>query len=100
MDMFFDVQLPTGPVSATIPVTLGCSAIFTVNQQATGAAGEPYPVEFGMGDSAVLFAKIKNQTFQVDATITGSTASFVIPADICDQARNFDSWVIVKTHPR
>ena len=98
-DLFFNVELPSTVPEMTIPVTLGCSQQFTINQQATGAAGEPYPIEFGAGDSVYLSIKSRGQMLQVDATINGSAASFVIPSSICDQVTNWSStWVVIKAH--
>ena len=67
-DMYFDIELPSPVVEATIPVTAGCSKSFNLFQQATGAAGEPYPVEFGVGDAVYISIKTRGQTVQVDAT--------------------------------
>jgi hypothetical protein len=42
-DMFFNVELPTDPVSAIIPVTKGCNASFSINKVASGDPGEFVP---------------------------------------------------------
>ena len=95
--MYFNVELSDAVAEATIPVTLGCNASFTVYQINTGD-GQQYPADFSDGDSAYLNIKIKGQALQVVATIDGNAASFFVPSSIRDQVRDWDSWQVLKVH--
>jgi hypothetical protein len=86
--MYFNVELPADPASAVIPITLGCNCNFIVNQIITGDIGdEQSPMSFLDGDSVTMTIEIsRSQTCNIDATLVGSEARFVIPVDTCESA--------------
>jgi hypothetical protein len=100
LDMHFLLEFPTDPVNAIIPITLGCSSTFTVNQIATAEGGEQFPIDFKTGDSVAMAIRINSsKTVSVDAILNANTASFTIPAQIADDCRTqWSTWQIVKVH--
>jgi hypothetical protein len=98
--MNFTIELPTGPITATIPVTLACSSSFSVNQINTGDPGQLFPADFREGETVAMIIEIsKTQSVNIDATLDASTASFTIGADVCDQVRTtWSTWQVIKTH--
>ena len=94
--MHFTVELPTDSVNATIPVTRGCSASFSVNPVAIADNGEKFPWTFSDGDEIFMIVSVNSNTVvRIDAD--GNTVR--IPADICDQCRTaWSTFKIVQVH--
>jgi len=79
-----------------------CDSQFTVNQIAVADSDEgsfTLPVDFQAGDTVYMSIEINRTTTRsVDATLEGSTASFVIGSDIADQCRTqWSTFQIIKT---
>lgn len=76
------------PLEKVIPVTKGCDRSFTL--QRVNSSGTP--VNFG---SVTCYLKIdidKTAPTTVNAVVSGSTAAFTIPDNVCDQVRTGTRW--------
>lgn len=85
--MHFNIQIPTDPVSAIIPVTQGCDVSFTLDQLATADNRKQSPVNFQVGDTVTMTIEInRTTTLRIDAILDANTASFTIPAETADDS--------------
>lgn len=80
------------PAEKVIPITRGCDRAFTVRR--TDSAGNA--TNFDAGTTVYMWVDVESgESVKVDATVSASTAAFVIPSEVCDQVRNNARWRIV-----
>jgi hypothetical protein len=98
-DLYLNVEIPGSPATGVIPVTLGCSASFTVNPVAIADNGEQYPWTFSDGDEIFMIVSVNSNTIvRIDAVADGNMVRFTIPADICDQCTAWSTFRIINLH--
>lgn len=79
------------PAEKIIPVTRGCDRLFTVQR-----IQDDEPTAFDQGSTVYMWIDIDRAApTKVDATVSGSTASFAIQSTVLDQVRNSTRWRIV-----
>jgi len=76
------------PVEKVIPVTKGCDRAFSVRRVDDNGS----PVNFAGGTTVYMWVEAGSTPTKVDATISGSNASFVLDSALCDQIRNGSKW--------
>lgn len=76
------------PVEKVIPVTKGCDRAFSVRR--VNDAGSP--TNFDAGTTVYMWVEVGSSPVKVDATISGSNATFVLDSALCDQVRNGAKW--------
>ena len=95
--IYLNVEIPTDPVSATIPVTQGCDAKFVVNPVLVAEDGQQFPTDLALGAAVLVIEVNRTQTVRIDSTLdANTTVSFVIPAEIADSCTARSTWQIIR----
>ena len=82
------------PQERTIPVTLGCDKLFTVQRTQNGA-----PTAFDSGTTVYMWIDIdKTAPTKVNAVVSGTNAAFTIPSEVADLTRTGTRWRIVNDY--
>ena len=81
------------PIEKLLPLTRGADRAFSVRRVDT--SGDP--VNYGAGTVSFWIDIDPTDPTEVEATISGASASLRIPSTVCDLARSGTRWRIVWT---
>ena len=81
------------PIAKLLPVTKGADRAFSVRRVDTNGD----PVDYDAGTVSMWIDIDPTDPTEVEATISGASASLRIPSTVCDLARSGTKWRIVWT---